>query len=175
MELLIVLNKTPSSKLAADTAKYVAFRKALRKVLNDQIENETLINKEYEVAVKELQDKALVIQKELADLKSKEASTAADKKAIDNLDRQLQGLQMQINICNVERQKKMVALSESLKGQEAEVTFNIEDADYIRRLLTDNASVFFSFKRGEEELFDAETYDSLTSLLDQKQEVPDNK
>jgi hypothetical protein len=167
LSLLVVLNKTPSSKMAAEAAKYSSFRKNLRKAVNDVIEKEIKSSKEYGAKIKEIQTSALELNKKVGDLRAKPLLSEEDKQEIENTERMLAGMGVQVAVLQNEMTRDRNALYEECDGVEIEVKFNIEDLDYIKKLLSDNATVFFSYKREEngEDFFDDDSYLKIMDLL----------
>lgn len=129
--LLNVWNRVAPDKMPpADTAKYVACRKALKKPIKDHLEERAEIEEERMKKTHELDG-------ELEPLRQALVAAAEEKKeglqAV--LARQVAGANSQIEAYN----KKIIELVDIIKDDEAIVTFDNEDFLYFSTYLKDNA------------------------------------
>ena len=174
LDLFVITTRAPTAKLAADVQKYSTFRSALRKGLKDHVDKETAVNKTYAPKFKEVENLALDLNRELGLLKAKKDQTPEDSVKTDSLEAQLFGLNIQMGVLRTELRKEINALMEGVENLQKEIIFNVEDVAFIERLLTENASGFFSYKSegSETEQFDDVTYSRMISLLKQENKIP---
>lgn len=144
LTMFVVLGKVPSSKLAADTARYLGARRAVKKAVKEYIDWEL-------DHVKKIQEESNKISEALGKL----GKDDADER--NKLNAKRSDLVSKANK-EFEKQKDL------LKTQKVEIVFDNEDFLFTSNLIKSNAPSFFS--EGEDKPFDAEAADVVFELLD---------
>lgn len=135
--LLSVWDKVPTSKIAADGAKYTQVRRALKKPIKKYVDERAEIESESRKKIVELDKKVLQsLREKLTNEEDKEK-----KKEIK------MELREKVNMVNARMQPyndKINNLFESIRDQEAEVVFDNEDFIYFNDLCRSNMADFCS-------------------------------
>jgi len=155
VQLLNVTDQVPATKIASDIGKHLGFRKALKKQLEGYLDAKAAAVEKVREKQKGIVEKLQKLDAEIAPLTDEavKAPLVAKKSKLE------EELQTFVAGQNAELDK----LTEALKGEKVEVTFDNEDATFEKIAIKENATTIF--KMGQDR-FNADHAEIVFDILD---------
>lgn len=170
LDLLLVLNRIPTSKLGADVARYLSARRAVKAVINDYIDKEADIIESSNKQIKDIEAKEINKLKEQLLTYNVEDEDYEKKKAIINEKINHEKIRQTKIVFGRQVAMDKLQQDEKMTKDKVEITFDNEDFNFIKNLIVTNANVFFSYKAKDgEELLDSDAADKIILLLESAQ------